>query len=409
MATLKTAFLENIVPRAGSAQPSLDNTIVVGLLGSPTGLGQSARLCAASLQDIGHRISALDLCGRFKIDTGIPFDFGNVAPKPGPGILILHINAPQISRALWHLGRPLVRDKLIVGYWAWELEGLPPEWLAGARFVHEIWAPSRFSGAAFARAISDRPVHVVPHIPALRRTECMRERQAAARTALGLPPSAFVVAFGFAMLSGFERKNPLSAIAAFKLAFGVDPGAQLILRCLDLDAYPAGATRLLESIAGWDNIRLVTDVSNPMGDAIEAADVYLSLHRSEGFGLTLIEAMAAGKPVVATGWSGNMDFMSASDSVPIEYRLVAVEDPQGIYRRRDDRWADPNVRAAATALERLRRDGALRAALGASAAAAAHRFAHQSRAALRSAVQACAGIDAPPAAPETLLRTGVAQ
>jgi hypothetical protein len=106
--------------------------------------------------------------------------------------------------------------------------------------------------------------------------------------------------------------------------------------------------------------------------------------------------------VVATGWSGNTDFMSPDDSVLVESRLVQVGDPQGVYRWRDDRWADPNLRAAATILERLRRDPELRASVGAKAAAAAQRFAREGRTALRSAVQSCARVDAVSIVPETL-------
>jgi glycosyltransferase involved in cell wall biosynthesis len=406
---LKTGVLRVIAPRAGIALPALDNIIVAGLFKSPTGLGESARLCFKALTYVGYKPAAVDLCEQLRIGGGVVFDYGALSPMPGPGILILHINGPQVSRAIWHIGRALVRDKLIVGYWAWELEGVPSEWSEEARFVHEIWAPSRFAAGALARAI-DRVVRVVPHVlPLPSRKSNQPDRQALARAALGLPGSAFVVAFGFAMRSSFERKNPLAAIAAFKLAFGHDPEAMLILRCLDLDAYPAGAARLCGANAGWSNIRLLTGLSHPMSALIDAADVYLSLHRSEGFGLTLLEAMAAGKPVVATDWSGNTDFMSMNDSLLVESSFVAVDDPQGIYRRGEDRWAAPSIRAAATALRRLRRDSELRTALGARATGAAERFALRSRTTLLSAVHDCTGVNAHSGKPEALSLRGLPQ
>jgi ADP-heptose:LPS heptosyltransferase len=395
MADLKTRVLRGLVPGAGTASPDLDNIVVAGLLSSPTGLGQSARLCSDAIRDIGYRISTVDLCPQFKIPGNVAFDGGAGSPRAGSGILLLHVNAPQVPRALWHLDRALTRDKLIVGCWAWELERTPPDWSEGARCVHEIWAPSRFAAAAMAGSVPGRPVRIVPHVAApAAPTGDGRERAGAARAALGLPGAAFVAAYGFSMLSGFERKNPLGAVVAFRQAFGDDPDAVLVLRCLDLDAYPPGAARLRSEIARSVNIRLLTQASPSMRTVIEAADIYLSLHRSEGFGLTLIEAMAAGKPVVATGWSGNTDFMSGDDSVLIESGLVAVEDPQGIYRHGEDKWADPSIAATAAALRRLRRDGALRVALGARARAAAEGFAERGRRDLRSALATCAGAPA---------------
>ncbi len=392
IAALKTAALRVMVPKAGRALPALDNIAVAGFFQSPTGLGQSARSSLEALRAAGFDATAIDLTDRFKGEGGLPFEAGVRAPRPGPGILILHVNAPRVSRALWSIGRTHARDKVIVGYWAWELNSVPAEWGDGARFVHEIWAPSRFTEAALARTIRNRPIRIVPHVvPVPTPAGDRRLARASARAVLRVPTSAFVVVFNFAMLSGLERKNPLAAIAAFKLAFGHDPRALLLLRCLDSESYPEGAERVRQAIAGWSNIRLLTSIAQSMRTTIAAADVYLSLHRSEGFGLTLLEAMAAQTPVIATGWSGNTDFMSSADSVLIESRLVPVADQQGVYRSAADRWADPSIVAAASELRRVRDDPLINIELGTRARLAAERFAEMSRSALRSAVHRCAG------------------
>jgi glycosyltransferase involved in cell wall biosynthesis len=387
-AALKTAALRSLVPPARKPLVSLDNIAVSGLFRSPTGLGQSARLCRDALLDAGYTVSLIDLCDQFKVSGGVPVEIVDDLPLPGPGILIVHINGPQMSRALWHIGRRVLRDKLIIGYWAWELEDLPPVWVDGARYVHEVWSPSRFAAAAMSKAIN-RPVRIVPHV--LREPHQLGTRpvpRSSAKEAIGVPTTAFVVAYAFAMLSNFERKNPLAAIAAFKRAFNRDRNACLILRCLDVNSYPAGLASITREIDGFDNIRLYTDIKVSNDTFLRAADVYLSLHRSEGFGLTLLEAMAAGCPVIATNWSGNTDFMTAEDSLLIEYQLRPVWDPQGSYQIPTALWAEPNVDAATTALRRLYDDRTYRSIIAAKARANAERFISQSRATLRTAITA---------------------
>src|SRR5215468_1863890 len=115
--------------------------------------GQPARLCRDALWDAGYAVGAIDLCDQFKVAGGVPVDIADHPLRAGSGILIIHINGPQLSRALWHVGRKLVRDKLIVGYWAWELESVPVAWVDGARYVHEVWTPSRFAAQALSRSI----------------------------------------------------------------------------------------------------------------------------------------------------------------------------------------------------------------------------------------------------------------
>ena len=386
LAALKTVALRSLVRPARTPLVSPDNFAVAGLLESPTGLGQSARLCRDALGDAGCSVGLIDLCERFKVPGGVPVDIADRPPRPGPGTLIVHINAPQISRALQHIGRRLVRDKLIVGYWAWELETVPAAWLDGARYVHEVWTPSRFVAKAVSKAI-DRTVCIVPHVlRAPPKPDTDEQAQSAAREALGLPRSAFVAAFAFAMLSNFERKNPLAAIAAFKHAFGRDPSVCLILRCLDLNAYPAGLARIKSDIAGFDNIRLYGNAGVSIGSFMRAADVYLSLHRSEGFGLTMLEAMAYARPVVATNWSGNTDFMAPEGCVSIRYGLIPVHDPQETYQVPDSLWAEPDVESAAAALCRLRDNPTLRLTMAAKARVNAEQFISYSRTALHAAL-----------------------
>jgi glycosyltransferase involved in cell wall biosynthesis len=176
--------------------------------------------------------------------------------------------------------------------------------------------------------------------------------------------------------SGFTRKNPLAAVAAFVAAFGADPGAHLLIKSLGGAAHPAEWRELRSATAGIVNVTLLDAVLRPaeISGLIEAADVVLSLHRAEGFGLVPAEAMLRGKPVVATNFSGTVDFLDSRNGCPVDYRPVPATDPQGTYDHPGQLWADPDFESAAAALRRLR-DPLVRAALGARAAAdTARRF-----------------------------------
>ena len=335
---------------------------IAGLFSTASGVGEGARLAYAALETAGHSPTAFDLSPAFG-----QVEIANAASRraiaPGGGTLIVHHNGPFVPHALWALGRERIRGRRIVGYWAWELPQLPPLWRLSFRYVHEVWVPSRFTRDAVAAAI-DKPVHVVPHpLPSLPATPNMRAR-------IGLPSDTLIVLNVVHLGSAFSRKNPLAAIAAFRRAFGGAPDRLLVIKLIAGGA--AGWTRraLNEAIGGADNIRLIEGMlSEPdMAGLMAASDIVISLHRAEGFGLVPAQAMALGKPVIATGWSGNMDFMNARNSAPVSFKLVPVEDREGVFDADGQRWAEADVDDAAQWLRRLANDAGLRASLGAAAA-----------------------------------------
>jgi glycosyltransferase involved in cell wall biosynthesis len=167
------------------------------------------------------------------------------------------------------------------------------------------------------------------------------------RDHFGLPSDAFIFLFMFDFLSVFERKNPLAVVEAYKEAFGEDNKAMLVLKCSNAKADPTNAAKLREAAKGT-SIRLIDGYLSRMEVAslVSVCDTYVSLHRSEGFGLTMAEAMRAGKPVIATAYSANVDFMNAGNSFSVGYRLVEIEKDFGPYRR-GSAWAEPNVKQAA--------------------------------------------------------------
>jgi glycosyltransferase involved in cell wall biosynthesis len=228
--------------------------------------------------------------------------------------------------------------------------------------------PSRFTAAAIEKLMPGR-VRIVPYCVAARPPAPSRLD----RAAFGLPPGAVVVLVSFSLASSFVRKNPLAAIAAFRAAFGDRPDRILVIKAGHAAAYPADMALMQAAAAGAANIRFETRTLPPADNhaLIAAADIVLSLHRSEGFGLVLAEAMLLNRATVATNWSGNTDFMDASCAALVPYRLIPAVDPRGVFQAAGAVWADADPAAAAAQLVRLAEDPAGRATLAAAGQAMA--------------------------------------
>jgi len=325
---------------------------LLGEFSRPSGLGMGARLMQAAAEGLGVATVALDI------------DRRGAALPPAGMPLVVHANPPTLALALLRQLRGLVRARRVIGYWAWELPVVPASWREGADFVHEVWTPSRFCAEALrpvlpegmALRVVPHPVAVVPPVPA-----------AMDRAAFGLPEDALVVLVSFNLASSFVRKNPLAAVAAFRAAFGAQADRVLVLKVGHPGHFPEDFAVLRAAVAGAGNIRIETrEMAQGEVHALTAcADIVLSLHRSEGFGLVAAEAMLLGRAVVATGWSGNMDFMDADSAALVPFRLVPARDPRGVLEVPGAMWAEPDVEAAAASLRRLADDPAVRAALGA--------------------------------------------
>ncbi len=354
-----------LAPEIDRSPPAAtDGVAIAGELSRASGLGEGARLILRGLRRAGVSNWTIDVGSLLPAHTE---DFAVASELPPSGApLILHVNAPLLPWVLFRLPRSLVRSRRIIGYWLWELPTVPSEWRAGARFVHEVWVPSEFVAGA-VEPLLPRRVRVVPFPLAAARPE----PSALDRAAFGLPTDAVVVLVSFNLASSLERKNPLAAIAAFRAAFGDRSDRILLMKVGNREHAPEDFEKIVQAVGAASNIRLETRLF-PAADrhALTAAsDIVLSLHRSEGFGLVLAEAMLLGKPVIATGWSGNMTFMDADSAALVDYRLVPAQDPRRVYAGAS--WAEPDQATAVAHLRRLADEPGERAALGARGEAAA--------------------------------------
>ncbi len=314
---------------------------VIGLLASDTGQGSAARGLAHAVAAAGGRAAGLRLvhpeagsiATRYATEGSAPYSTN-----------VFVMNGRSTGEALARLRGHFSPGQRRVAYWMWETDRLPESWAAWASSYDEIWAVSNYTAAAIRCTTGIDPV-VVPH--------AIEPREAPGapltRAQLGVPDDAVVFLFMFDYLSRIERKNPLGLVEAFRRAFGGDRRAFLLLKTSRAGYDAQGAARLKDAIAGMPNAALLDVILSTPRRFYDLADCYVSLHRSEGFGLTMAEAMAAGKPVIATGYSGNLDFMSSDNAHLVPYELREIPGGCGPYPA-GDHWAEPDLDAAAAAM-----------------------------------------------------------
>lgn len=336
---------------------------VIGYVQAESGVGESARstLRALACTDVPHAVSDFRVGNVSRMGESVD---ARLATGRQHAISLFHINADQLPLARTFLGEGPFSETYRIGFWAWELENFPPEWHGAFAHVDEVWVPSTFCQRAIA-AVSPVPVLVMPHcveVPA----QLSPQR---ARFGLREDSVAFLAVADMMSIAG--RKNPFAAVQAFRDAFAADDTrVQLIVKIANAHRDAAAHEQLMVLVAGHPQIRVLDESldRDTLNRLLDSVDCFVSLHRSEGFGLVIAEAMARGKVVLATDWSGNTDFMNARNALPVDYRLVSLQADAGPYRR-GERWAEPLHDDAVAKMRQVVADATLRNRLGARARA----------------------------------------
>jgi len=333
------------------------------------GLAGGAAATVRLLRDIGCKVVCRDLpLASHPPVHGV--EAGQLESLP------IHIDLVHTNPNLLHTDPCLLLSAdltapLRIGYWAWELETFPEGWESFFASYDEIWCPSPFTAQALAQR-SPIPVVSVPHYPDWPRLEVLQERRRSRPHQYGRP-FRFLCLFDF--WSTTARKNPGGVIEAFCRAFPPGssnlPPVELWIKTSSAEQFPEACHHLMAKTAvdpriHWQHQLLGSD---DLDELLLSADVLVSLHRSEGFGLVLADAMAIGLPVMATAYSGNLEFMPQGSAALIPWQLIPIERTSGDYRR-GWLWADPDLNAAAAWMRDLACDPKVGASLAACGAAA---------------------------------------
>ena len=357
-ASLRRRFRSTGVPPA-VARAAL-GVNVSGYLDAESGLGEAARASIRSLEAAGIPFALNNVPSLLRTgDATYRHVFGLDHPHP---FNLVHLNSDNMPAFAARRGPAYFKDRYTIGYWFWELASLPPDWVLFSGYVDEVWAASRFVRDA-VRETCNLPAMVMP-LPIVLPAVPPRGRDY-----FGIPNGPAVFLYIFDVSSQMERKNPLAAIRAFRQAALPRDAAVLVLKFTNAEYDRAGVRRLHEEAAGLNVVMLdgYLDRADLMA-LIAAADCYLSPHRSEGFGLTILEAMRLGKPAIGTNYSAVTDFMTPENSYPLEFSMVPVGRKYGPYPP-SAVWAEPSVDHAARLIREIVEHPAEAAARGARARA----------------------------------------
>ena len=301
-----------------------EEIVLVGHPFIPIGMGELLRSTARSLQSVCAKIRVLDVYGSTERDPSLAAEFAPLLKdRVGKGANIFCINGDEVDPVLEHLGVRAEGGKRII-YPAWELSKYPDEWARKLERFDGIWALSKFTRDSIAKSVSKPvayvPLAIHPQVPL-----------PLGRRAFGIPEDCYAFMFSFDFTSYFERKNPLAVLEAFKILLAERPMAnvRLIVKTHHSNANPDARNQLLHELETFRDRVVLLDYT--MKDAeIKAlhscCDAFVSLHRSEGFGMGMAEAMYFGKPVIGTNYGGNTDFMTDETAFLVSYELIPVAE-----------------------------------------------------------------------------------
>jgi glycosyltransferase involved in cell wall biosynthesis len=329
-----------------------------------SGLGEACRgyLSAMQSANIVCRTVPTPVPNNYQKELAFPRSFAKRNWKTG----IAHINADSLYSFLGtKQGEQFLEHEYRIGLWVWELPAFQTEWHSVLATFDEIWVPSNFCFNAVSAATS-LPVHVVPHVVELCAQEellhtennkaILIQNRTSCRQRWDVPEDATVFLYVFDASSYIERKNPFALLDAYVQAFDNDPAIHLILKISYGHTNKQFQKTLCKRLEKIDSKR-ITVIYNvlereELSCLMEAVDCYVSPHRSEGFGLTLAEALLREKPVIATDFGGTTDFITKETGYPLSYQLVEIEKSVGPYTK-GNVWADVSIESLASCMQEV--------------------------------------------------------
>nr|WP_210341635.1 glycosyltransferase family 4 protein [Rhizobium setariae] len=353
----RSHVLQRVIPKSRAAFESSRPIEVDGYFSMTAGIAESARLCVDALARARIAVKIGDVSPDLQEAGDVEWQ-RPPQPADNASTRIVHLNPPMLPRAIARIGLGKFARTYNIGYWAWELEIIPDEWKRALRYMNAVFAPSSFTARAIARH-TDIPVIVVPH------PVTPKPAAPGMRARFGIPEDAFLISTIFSAGSSINRKNPEAVFEAFRMFSATHPEAYLLMKASGNPARDERLGALVERAKQSSNIRIVADLlpTSHVNGIIAQSDAYVSLHRSEGFGLTVAEAILSGTPVVSTGWSGTSDFCDPDNTWNTRYRLIPVVDTHPEFAGlKDAVWADADATHAAIQLSEIAGDPSAAAA-----------------------------------------------
>lgn len=333
---------------------------LIGDISAETGLGQSMRILAAILEhgNIPFCVKQVNLHGELEHnDTAWRH---KQAEQPQYSINLIHSIPETWAVDYCGMDKRILDYRYNIAYWLWELKEFPKRWLPCIDTVDEIWTPSEFISESI-RKRTDKPVITVPYAIDIQR-EGLYEREH-----FGLPGNKFLFLTMYDFISISERKNPQAVIDAYVKAFPVeDEHVGLVIKVNH--GQEDKLLALQKKLQDYKNVYFITRnlTRKEVDSLLNTADALVSLHRSEGFGLPVAEAMALGKPVITTNWSATTEFADETRACPVNYRLIKLKKTIGPYEK-GNFWADADTSHAAEYMRRLWNDKEYRGEIGRNA------------------------------------------
>lgn len=324
-------------------QPGID---VFGFFNTASGLGEAGRLLVTALRAVEYPVVCLPVSSP-AAQNDHAFDVSNEWKHDK---VLFAVNSLELTHIVRQLDARRLSNKYdyIIGQWFWELEYFPPSMHMGYRYVNEVWAATDFICKTLTQhAPKQVKVQTMP-LPLV----APQFDPEISKIDIGVDPRRFMFYYTFSYFSVNGRKNPEAVINAFKKAFKNEEGPILVIKTVYGDRYSQFFSRLQALIGDRTDIKLINSTLDALtaNALLNIADCYVSLHRAEGLGLTLSESMALGKPVIATNYSGNTDFMTDDTSILIPWEYTEVGLGNDVYPP-TAKWAEPDINAAAEAMK----------------------------------------------------------